>query len=86
MSTVWAVPASVALQRRHILGFLRDARCSVRAVEVKLFKGDPLLNRRPFGSRRWALRGNLAKTAKEITEYVAHNDPSRATITAADEV
>jgi uncharacterized protein YprB with RNaseH-like and TPR domain len=32
-----AVPAS-ALHRRHILGFLRDAWCSVRAVEVRLFR------------------------------------------------
>ncbi|MGA7763778.1 MAG: hypothetical protein WCA59_18685 [Candidatus Binataceae bacterium] len=85
MSTVWAVPGT-AIQRRHILGFLRDARCSVRAVEVRLFKSDPLFNRTPIGSRRWEPSRDLAKTAQEISKYIADNGPVQATIIAADEV
>ena len=46
MYTVWVVPASTA-RRRYILGFLRDARCSVRSVELRLFKNDALFKLHP---------------------------------------
>jgi hypothetical protein len=36
-STVWAAPA-MRLREANILRFLKDARCSVRLVEVSLFK------------------------------------------------
>ncbi len=84
MSTVWAVPAST-LHRRHILGFLRDARCSVRAVEVRLFKNDVLYRRTPVGSRRWEPSSDLAKTAQEITKYITDNGPVEATLVAEDD-
>jgi hypothetical protein len=36
-SVVWGVPAT-RLREAHVLRFLKDARCSVRLVEVSLFK------------------------------------------------
>jgi hypothetical protein len=85
MSTVWAVPAS-AIHRRHILGFLRDARCAMRVVEVRLFKNEALYKRTPLGSQRWEPSTNLARTADEISKYIAENGPVEATFVAADEV
>ena len=85
MSTVWAVRAS-ALRRRHILGFLKDTRCSVRAVEVRLFKNDGLYKRTPVGSRRWEPSTDLARTAEEISKYIIENGSVEATLVAADEV
>jgi hypothetical protein len=84
MSTVWAVSPST-LHRRHILGFLRDARCSVRAVEVRLFKNDVLYRRTPVGSRRWEPSSDLAKTAQEITKYITDNGPVEAALVAEDD-
>ena len=95
MSTVWAVPLSSLLHRRHILEFLRDARCSTRAVEVRLFGKDALYKRTPITSRQWqpsadlantAKEADLANTAKEIVKYIAENGPVEATIVAAEEV
>jgi len=71
---------------RHILGFLRDARYSVRAVEVRLFKNDPLYRRTPVGSRRWDPSTDLARTAEEISKYITNNGPVEATLIATDEV
>jgi hypothetical protein len=36
-STVWSVPAA-RVRDTYILRFLKDAKCSVRVVEVRLFK------------------------------------------------
>ena len=85
MSTVWAVPPSV-VRRSRILGFLRDARCSVRVVEVRLFKNDTLYKRTPVGSRCWEPSSDLTKTAQEITQYIADNGAVEATLVVADEV
>ena len=63
-STVWAAPAT-RLHESNILRFLKDARCSVRLVEVSLFK-EYILDR--VGTRRWKLDGNLPRTAKENLE------------------
>jgi hypothetical protein len=85
MSTVWAVPGSAVNQRR-ILNFLKDARCSVRAVEVRLFKNDSLYKRVPIDSRRWGPNHDLTRTAHEIAKYITDNRPAEATLVAADEV
>ena len=66
-STVWAAPA-MRICEANILRFLKDARCSVRLVEVSLFK-EFIFDR--VGTRRWELDGNLPRTAKEISKYVA---------------
>ena len=85
MSFVWAVPGS-AVNRRHILNFLEEAQCSIRAVEVRLFKNDSLYKRIPVDSRRWAPSHDLTKTAQQIAKYIADNGPAEATLVAADEV
>jgi hypothetical protein len=87
-STVWAVPASAGIRPRetHIFRFLKDARCSVRVVEVRLFKTGRLYDRVPMDTRRWQPGSDLANTAKEITKYIAESGSAEATIVASDEV
>jgi hypothetical protein len=86
-STVWAVRAAHIWRREtHIFRFLRDARCAVRIVEVRLFKTSRLTDRAPTDTRRWEPGGDLAKTAKEISKYIADSGLVDATIVATDEV
>jgi len=85
MSTVWAIPASAAHQR-GILAFLKDARCSVRAVEVKLFNYDSHYKRIPLATRRWEPSRDLTRTAQEIAKYISNNGSPEATLVATDEV
>jgi hypothetical protein len=87
-STVWAVPASVGIRPRetHIFRFLNNARCSVRLVEVRLFRIGRLFERVPMDTRRWEPGSDLAKTAKEISKYIADSGSAEATIVASDEI
>jgi hypothetical protein len=81
-STVWAAPAT-RLQEANILRFLKEARCSVRRVEVSLFK-EFIFDR--VGTRSWKPDGNFPKTAKEISKYIADSGSVDATLIASDEV
>ena len=83
MSTVWSVPAS-AINRRQILEFLKDTQCSMRAVEVRPFKGKGLYRRAPIGSRRWEPSSDLSRTA-EISKYLAENGSVEVTLLAVEE-
>ncbi len=88
MSTVWAVPAAVfpasRIRRAHqILDFLRNERCSVRVVEVRIFKSTRTA---PIASRYWEPRSDFAMVAQEIAAYIAEHGPVEATIVAADEI
>ena len=86
-STVWAVPATNIWRREsHILNFLKDARCSVRVVEVRLFEKGRLFDRAPVDRRRWGPGSDLAETAKEISRYIDDGGSVDATIVASDEV
>jgi hypothetical protein len=85
MSTVWAVPATGS-RESQIFRFLKDARCSVRVVEVRLFKTGRLFDRGPMDTRSWEPGSDLAKTAKEISKYIADSGSAEATIVASDEV
>jgi hypothetical protein len=85
MSTVWAVPAT-GIRENQIFRFLRDARCSVRVVEVRLFKIGRLFDRTPTDTRRWEPGPDLPKTAKEIAKYIADSGSVEATIVATDEL
>jgi len=49
-STVWAVPAA-RVRDTYILRFLKDAKCSLRVVEVRLFKTSLLIDRVPDDRR-----------------------------------
>jgi hypothetical protein len=86
-STVWAVRAAHIWRREtHIFRFLRDARCAVRVVEVRLFKTSRLSELAPMETRRWEPASDLAKTAKEISKYIADSGSIDATLVASDEV
>jgi hypothetical protein len=84
-STVWAVPAT-RVRDTYILRFLKNARCSVRVVEVRLFKTSRLFDRAPVDRRRWEPSGDLTETAKEISKYIADSGSPEATIVASDEL
>jgi hypothetical protein len=84
-STVWSVPAA-RIRETHILRFLKDAKCSVRIVEVRLFKTSRLLDRTPEDRRRWQPGGDLTETAKEIAKYISDSGSIEATIVASDEL
>jgi hypothetical protein len=85
MSTVWAVPAA-GIRETQIFRFLKDAHCSVRVVEVRLFKIGRLFDRVPVDRRRWEPGGDLTETAKEISNYITDSGSVDATIVASDEV
>jgi hypothetical protein len=87
MSIVWAVGGEHIFRREaHILRFLRDERCSVRIIEVRLFKTSRLSDRVPMDMRCWKPGGDLTKTAKEISKYIADSGSADATIVASDEL
>lgn len=87
MSLVWAVPrGAIRSGETHIFRFLKDARCSVRMLEVRLFKTGRLSDRAPMDRRRWGPGSDLAETAKEISRYIADSGSVDATIVASDEV
>jgi hypothetical protein len=72
MSTVWAVPVrSLRPRETAIFRFLKDARCSVRVIEVRLFKTSRLVDKVPMDTRRWGPGIDLPKTAREISKYIA---------------
>ena len=84
-STVWTVPATRS-RETYILRFLKDARCSVRVVEVRLFKKGRIFDRVPEDRRRWEPGGDLTETAKEISKYISDSGSAEATIVASDEL
>ena len=84
MSTVWAVPVT-GIRETQIFRSLKDARCSVRVVEVRLFKTGRLFDRAPMDTRRWGPGDELQKTAKEISKHIADSGSAEATIVASDE-
>jgi hypothetical protein len=85
MSTAWAVPAK-GVRETQIFRFLKDARCSVRVVEVTLFKTGRLFDRTPMDTRCWGPDSDLPRTAKEISKYITDSGSAKATIVASDEV
>jgi hypothetical protein len=81
MPAIWRISSSGIRPRDvSIYRFLKDARCPVRVVEVRLFRKDPLFGRRPVYTRRWEPGNALAATAKEISRYIADNGSVDATI------
>ena len=87
MSIVWAVKGAHGFGREaHILRFLKDERCSVRIVEVRVFKTSRLSDRVPMDVRCWKPGRDLTETAKEISKYIADSGSADATIVASDEL
>jgi hypothetical protein len=85
MSTVRAVPGR-GTRETQIFRFLKDARCSVRMVGVRLFKTGRLSDRMPVDRRGWEPGSDLAKILKEISKYIADSGHAEATLVASDEV
>ena len=87
MSIVWAVKGEHGFGREaHILRFLKDERCSVRIVEVRVFKTSRLSERVPTDIRCWKPGGDLTETAKQISKYIADSGSVDATMVASDEL
>jgi hypothetical protein len=87
MSIVWAVKGAHVFGREaHILRFLKDERCSVRIVEVRVFKTSRLSDRVPMDVRCWKPGADPAETAKEISKYIADSGSADATLVASDEL
>jgi hypothetical protein len=87
MSIVWAVKGAHLFGREaHILRFLKDERCSVRIVEVRVFKTSRLSDRVPMDVRCWKPGGDPTETAKEISKYIADSGSADATLVASDEL
>jgi hypothetical protein len=84
-STVWTVPAT-RIRGDYILRFLKDARCPVRVVEVRLLKTSRPFDQAPMDRRRWEPSGDLPETAREISEYITDSGSAEATIVASDEI
>ncbi len=80
-STVRTAPGT-RLQEAKVLRFLEDAQCSVRFVDVSLFK-EFIFDR--VSTRRWE-PDDLARTAKEISKYVADGGSVEVLIVASDEL
>jgi hypothetical protein len=65
MSIVWAVKGAHGFGREaHILRFLKDERCSVRIVEVRVFKTSRLSDRVPMDVRCWKPGRDLTETGQ----------------------
>ena len=87
MSAVGAVQrAHIFGREKHILRFLKDERCSVRIVEVRLFKTSRLSDRVPMDVRCWKPGADLTETAKQISKYIADSGSVDATLVASDEL
>jgi hypothetical protein len=84
-STVWTILAA-RNRETYILRFLKDARCSVRVIEVRLFKKGRIFDLAPEDRRRWEPGGDLIEVAKEISKYISDSGSAEATIVASDEL
>ena len=79
--------AHAAARVFHIYRFLKDARCPVQVVEVRLFRRNPIRRAVPVYTRHWEPGSALAATAKEISKYIGDSGSVDATIvTLSDEV
>jgi hypothetical protein len=72
MSAVWIGPAS-QLSSSQILGLLREERCGVCVIEIKLLESTGPLSSAVATSRRFEIDGNFANVAEEISRYVAES-------------
>jgi len=64
MSAVWIGPAS-QLSSSQILGLLREERCGVCVIEIKLLESTGPLSSTVAASRCFEIDGNFANVAEE---------------------
>jgi hypothetical protein len=75
-STVGDVPAARS-RGSYILRFLKDAKCSLRVVKVRLFKTSRLSDRAPMDRRRWGPSSDLAEPPERSRSISPTADPSK---------
>ena len=82
-SIVWAT-AATRMREANILRLLHeDSGRTARVVEVRLFK--EWSSDSASQTRRWIIAGELAKTAKEISKFIADSGAADVRIFVSDE-
>jgi len=67
----------------NVLRLLADPERTARVVEVRLFK--EWSSDSASQTRRWVIAGDLAKTAKEISKFIADSAAADVRIFLSDE-
>ena len=81
-SIVWAT-AATRMREANLLRLLQDPEHKGRIVEVRLFK--EFSSEWASQTRRWITDGDLAKTAKEISKFIADSAAVDVRIFISDE-
>jgi hypothetical protein len=81
-SIVWAT-AATRMREANVLRLLEDPGRTVQVVEVRLF--EEWSSDSAWQTRRWITNGDLAKTAKEISKFIADSDAVDVRIFLSDE-
>jgi hypothetical protein len=81
-SIVWAT-AATRMREANVLRLLEDPGRTVQVVEVRLFEewSSDLASQ----TGRWIINGDLAKTAKEISKFIAESGAADVRILVSDE-
>ena len=82
-SIVWATAAPRMREANILRLLLEDPGCTAQVVEVRLFK--EWSSDSASQTRRWVIAGDLAKTAKEISKFIADSDAVDVRIFLSDE-
>jgi len=81
-SIVWAT-AATRMREANVLRLLEDPGRTFQVVEVRLFEEWSSDSASRTG--RWITNGDLAKTAKEISKFIADSDAVDVRIFLSDE-
>ncbi len=84
-ATMWSISTELS-RAADILRLLKEARHSVRAVDVRLFNNAGPFTKIPTAERYWRPVGALLSTAEEISKYITDSGSAEACIVASDEV
>jgi hypothetical protein len=71
------------MREANVLRLLEDPECPARIVEVRLFREWSSDSASQTG--RWITNGDLAKTAREISKFIADSDAVDVRIFLSDE-
>lgn len=85
MPSTLLAAAAAQIHELHILAFLKDARYSIRLIEVSLF-GEGIFDLTRTTMRRWEPEGDLVNAAREISKYIIESGCAEVKILATDEV
>jgi hypothetical protein len=81
-SIVWAT-AATRMREANVLRLLEDPERTARVVEVRLFA--EWSSDSASQMRRWITNGDLAKTAREISKFIADSGAADVRIFVSDE-